>query len=138
MWIRLLMLLTLVQPLGAEGWQRYSATLGPSESVTLTLEKDHSFQLVWHEGVHKIQATASGRFRWQQDDLDLTVAKILFVGSNHLDYFDLEIRRKGVEGPPPTLHVEAGQEIHLKIHALGDSVQLRRPPDWELTLYLKH
>lgn len=133
---KLLLVYLLALPAVAQP-RAYSASLGPTESVLLIMEEKHQCKLVWHESYQKVQATATGSYDRDGQNFDLHVDKVTFLGSKEGDSFDLEIRRKGVEGPPPTLKVQAGQVLHLQIVSSGDSLQLRRPPDWELTFYRK-
>ncbi len=124
---KFLLLFCLALPLGADSQKLYHGTLGPTQAFSLALGDDHSATLVFTED--KKASKASGSYTWKSDELVVKVEKA--------EPFVLEIRRKGVDTPAPTMEVKSGAELRWKTELDKDRLTLKGPPGWELPLYLK-
>ncbi|MBN9417194.1 MAG: hypothetical protein J0I12_17245 [Candidatus Eremiobacteraeota bacterium] len=125
---KFLMLFCLALPLGADDARLWVGTLGPTQGFSLVLAKDHSATLVFRDRDQSLRAF--GSYTWEKNDLKVKVRKA--------EPFVLEIRRKGVDTPPPTMEVKSGTELHWKTTLVQDRLLLKGPPGWELPLYAEH
>ncbi len=125
---KFLLLFCLALPLGADGAKSYRGTLSPSQSFSLVLGDDQTASL--HFTDDKKVSKASGPFTWAKNELVVRVAQA--------EPFVLEIRRKGVDTPPPRMEVKAGAVLRWKTEVNKDELLLKGPPGWQLPLYLGH
>ena len=125
---KFLLLFCLALPLGADNQKVYSGTLGPTQSFSMALGDDHSATLVFTED--KKASKASGHYTWAKNELVVKVEKA--------EPFILEIRRKGVDTPAPSMEVKAGAELRWKTELDHDRLTLKGAPGWELPLYWEH
>ena len=123
-----LLLFCLALPLGADSQKLYRGTLGPTQAFTLALGDDKSATLTFSED--KKVSKATGNYTWVKNELVVKVEKA--------EPFILEIRRKGVDTPPPTMEVKAGARLRWKTEVDKDRLALKGPAGWEMPLYLQH
>lgn len=123
---KFLLLFCLALPVGADSQKLYRGTLGPTQTFSLALGDDQSASLSFLEDSKLLKA--SGHYRWSQNHLVVQVEKG--------DPFVLEIRRKGVDTPPPRLQVKAGAELKWQTEVEGERLVLKAAEGWELPLHL--
>ncbi|MFN8611595.1 MAG: hypothetical protein U0931_28885 [Vulcanimicrobiota bacterium] len=123
---KFLLLCCLALPVGADGQKLYRGTLGPTQTFSMALGDDKSALLSFSED--KKTSKAVGHYSWSKNQLIVTVEKA--------EPFVLEIRRKGVDTPPPTLDVKAGAELKWQTEVDGQRLVLKGPKGWEMPLYL--
>lgn len=123
---KFLLLFCLALPVGADSQRLYRGTLGPTQTFSLALGDDHSASLSFLEDSKLLKA--SGHYRWSQNQLVVQVEQG--------DPFVLEIRRKGVDTPPPRLQVKAGAELNWQTEVEGERLVLKAAGGWELPLHL--
>ncbi|MBS2037956.1 hypothetical protein JST97_23420 [bacterium] len=122
---KFLLLFCLALPVGADSQRLYRGSLGPTETFSLALGDDHTAQLSFVED--KILSKASGHYTWSKNRL---VVKLENGGP-----FVLEIRRKGVDTPPPRLEIKAGKEVQWQTELEGDRLVLKAAGGWEMPLH---
>jgi hypothetical protein len=123
---KFLLLFCLALQVGADSQKLYRGTLGPNQSFWLALGDDRSAQLSFKENEKVSKAT--GHYTWIKNQLVVTVDKA--------EPFVLEIRRKGVDTPPPRLKVKAGARLDWKTELSGERLVLKGPQGWEMPLFL--
>lgn len=123
---KFLLLFCLALPVGADSQKLYRGTLGPTQTFSLALGDDKSAQLSFTENQKVSKAT--GHYTWSKNQLVVTVDKA--------EPFVLEIRRKGVDTPPPTMEVKAGARLDWKTELTGERLTLKGPNGWEMPVHL--
>lgn len=123
-----LLLFCLALPLGADSGKLYVGSLSPSQRFSLFLGNDKSASL--HFVDDKKVFKASGPYTWVKNELVIKVKKA--------EPFVLEIRRKGVDTPPPRMEVKTGAILRWQTEIKKDQLVLEGPPGWQLPLYIEH
>lgn len=114
----------------------YRGTLSPLERVTLRLEDDGRFSFELSDD--KSSSKAVGNYRWKGNQLNLEVQEVKFsdpAKRHPATGFEIQIRRKGVDTPPPSVWFAPGQLLILEAYPEKDRLRLEGPDGWSLTLF---
>lgn len=134
---RVLLLLCLTVALvSADSQHLYSGTLSPLERVSLTLDDGGRFRFELSDD--KSSSLAVGNYRWKGNQLNLEVQDVKFsdpAKRHPATGFEIQIRRKGVDTPPPSIWLAPGQLLILEAYHEGDRLRLEGPDGWSLTLF---